>query len=121
MRCSKCGFDNNPEMQFCGKCGNKLAGICPDCGFENPPEHIFCGKCGARLAEALTTTPPRLEDMQKQLQDRIPHVRSLTPHSEGTHLRDASHSAARQMGSACPPIGISLRMGAQEGLVTRTH
>ena len=72
MRCPECQFDNPDDMQFCGKCGSKLANICPRCDFVNPSEFQFCGKCGAKLAETAPITPPKLEDMQKQLQDRIP-------------------------------------------------
>lgn len=46
MECPKCKFQNPEEMQFCGKCGSKLANICSKCGFENPDNFSFCGKCG---------------------------------------------------------------------------
>lgn len=36
-------------MAFCGRCGAKLAALCPACGFANPEGFAFCGKCGARL------------------------------------------------------------------------
>jgi len=77
MKCSKCQFDNPEDMQFCGKCGNKLANICLKCNFENPSGFQFCGKCGANLAdtsaeETPQEEPPRLEDMQKQMQEKIP-------------------------------------------------
>jgi Double zinc ribbon len=39
-------------MAFCGRCGTKLASLCPACGFANPEGFAFCGKCGARVAEA---------------------------------------------------------------------
>jgi class 3 adenylate cyclase/tetratricopeptide (TPR) repeat protein len=44
-------------MAFCGRCGTRLASLCPSCGFPNPEGFAFCGKCGARVAEA--STPPR--------------------------------------------------------------
>ena len=74
MQCSKCHFDNPEKMQFCGRCGSKLANICPKCEFANPPEFQFCGKCGARLSREApqVAVVPKLEDMQKQLQNRIP-------------------------------------------------
>ena len=50
MRCSMCGFDNQPSMKFCGECAAPLAAACPKCGFENPPGHKFCGQCAAPLS-----------------------------------------------------------------------
>ena len=38
-------------MAFCGRCGARLASLCPSCGFANPEGFAFCGKCGARVAE----------------------------------------------------------------------
>jgi len=58
------------------KCGTKLERKCKNCGAEYPEEAVFCMKCGAKLVEEATTltevTVPKLEDMQKQLQSRIP-------------------------------------------------
>ena len=46
-------------MTFCGRCGTKLAWLCPSCGFGNPEGFAFCGKCGARLNEAAPATAQR--------------------------------------------------------------
>lgn len=51
MRCLTCGFDNLPEMKFCGQCGVRLGQVCSTCGFVNPPDHRFCGQCGTPLSE----------------------------------------------------------------------
>ncbi len=60
MKCPNCGFDSQPEMQFCGQCGARLVGVCPECGFVNPPDNRFCGMCGARLSEeSIPDQPPR--------------------------------------------------------------
>lgn len=73
MKCPRCQFHNPDGMQFCGQCGAKLESACPECRFINPPEFQFCGKCGARLVEDESAPSeaavPKLEDMQKQLQD----------------------------------------------------
>jgi class 3 adenylate cyclase/tetratricopeptide (TPR) repeat protein/ribosomal protein L40E/ABC-type dipeptide/oligopeptide/nickel transport system ATPase component len=71
-KCPKCEQENPAEALFCMKCGAKLERKCPQCGAEYPEEALFCIKCGAKLSEARPTAPPRLEDMQKQLQSRIP-------------------------------------------------
>jgi hypothetical protein len=39
-------------MAFCGRCGARLAALCPSCGYANPEGFAFCGKCGTRVAEA---------------------------------------------------------------------
>ncbi len=39
-------------MAFCGRCGARLASLCPSCGFANPEGFVFCGKCGTRVVEA---------------------------------------------------------------------
>ena len=49
MRCPSCGFDNPPEMKFCGQCGTTLSPRCSRCGFENPAGFAFCGQCGTPL------------------------------------------------------------------------
>ncbi|MFQ5937378.1 MAG: adenylate/guanylate cyclase domain-containing protein, partial [Acidiferrobacterales bacterium] len=59
MQCPGCGFDNLPEMNFCGGCGVKLTKDCPTCGFANSPGYGFCGKCGSQLDSA-PTPPARL-------------------------------------------------------------
>jgi len=56
MICPKCQFENPEEMQFCGKCGEKLTGICPKCKFQNPSDFVFCGKCGFGLKESAEST-----------------------------------------------------------------
>ena len=73
-QCPKCQFENPEEMQFCGRCGNKLQNLCPECEFANPPEFQFCGKCGGKLTQESSENfaVPRLEDMQAQLQHFIP-------------------------------------------------
>jgi class 3 adenylate cyclase/predicted ATPase len=55
MSCAGCGFDNPPNMRFCGRCGLALLRPCPSCGKQNPPEFRFCGHCAA----ALTPSEPQ--------------------------------------------------------------
>jgi class 3 adenylate cyclase/tetratricopeptide (TPR) repeat protein len=50
MKCTRCAFDNPPGMAFCGRCGSKLASLCPSCGFANPEGFVFCGRCGSSLS-----------------------------------------------------------------------
>jgi class 3 adenylate cyclase len=70
MRCSRCGFDNQPSMKFCGECAAPLAAACPKCGFENPPSHKFCGQCAAPLSASSVN----LKDTRTST-DRLPAVR----------------------------------------------
>ena len=39
-------------MKFCGGCGAALRNKCSRCGFENQPEFKFCGECGTALTLA---------------------------------------------------------------------
>ena len=55
--CSKCGFSNNEDANFCVECGNILEsgtvqeGIsCPSCNMINPPNSEFCKECGSLLS-----------------------------------------------------------------------
>jgi len=77
MQCPKCKSDNPSEALFCMKCGIRLERKCPNCGTEYPNEAVFCMKCGTKLTDTIASTStatsiPKLEDMQKQLQKRIP-------------------------------------------------
>ena len=79
MRCAKCQFENPEGVRFCGKCGTKLARICPSCGLSNPPEFSFCGGCGSRLVEleAPPLDPSRPSSYTpKHLADQILTTRS---------------------------------------------
>jgi len=57
MECINCHFENQEEMQFCGKCGAKLENLCPQCKFSNPPQFAFCGKCGQQFAVSSGPSP----------------------------------------------------------------
>jgi predicted RNA-binding Zn-ribbon protein involved in translation (DUF1610 family) len=46
-QCPKCGFNNQPNTTFCGKCGAALVKICPMCLSELRIDLEFCSKCGA--------------------------------------------------------------------------
>ncbi len=65
MNCPNCGFDNPPEMNFCGMCGTRLKTTCLNCHQANPYMFKFCGHCGVSLQpcelaadEAEATTLP---------------------------------------------------------------
>jgi hypothetical protein len=53
MQCLSCGFDNQTDMNFCDRCGSKLATTCSSCGFTNPSDHNFCGQCGTTLGASM--------------------------------------------------------------------
>jgi class 3 adenylate cyclase/tetratricopeptide (TPR) repeat protein len=80
MKCPKCQFENPEEMQYCGKCGGKLAKICQQCGFENPSEFDFCGNCGHAFEKPSETTSIDYSEPQsytpKFLADKILTTRS---------------------------------------------
>jgi len=94
MKCPGCGFDNPPEMKFCGMCGTRLARACPACSFANPPDFRFCGQCGLPLIQepgpphpgalvgqdaTLSTVPPvQLKGERRQATVILADVRSST-------------------------------------------
>lgn len=52
--CPKCGFDNEKQSDFCGKCGYPLTQECPRCGTGIRWDLRFCPKCGFRIEEGET-------------------------------------------------------------------
>jgi class 3 adenylate cyclase/tetratricopeptide (TPR) repeat protein len=63
MKCSTCGFNNQPGMKFCGECGAALLTAQPDvtcasCGHINRAVSQYCANCGTKLnAEAENKCP----------------------------------------------------------------
>ena len=43
--CPKCGFDNEKQSDYCGKCGNSLTRQCPRCGSSVRWDLKFCSSC----------------------------------------------------------------------------
>ncbi len=83
MQCPSCGFGNQAEMNFCGKCGTRLANVCAGCGYTNPPDHTFCGKCGT----SLTSQPPAPTSSQSQQQPVTPQEAELSSYTP-SHLAE---------------------------------
>ncbi|MFZ5881243.1 MAG: AAA family ATPase [Chloroflexota bacterium] len=61
MKCPTCGFDNPPELRYCGMCGTRLAAACSECGYSNPLTFRYCGMCGVNLN--LETAKPAAEPL----------------------------------------------------------
>ena len=52
MKCSKCGAELAPGVQFCRECGAKVEAekrFCRECGSELSADAKFCSKCGAKV------------------------------------------------------------------------
>ena len=51
MKCSKCGFENLDEANFCIKCGARIDGKipCPKCGEYIPNDAANCPNCGKAI------------------------------------------------------------------------
>lgn len=50
--CPECGFCNEKDADFCGKCGNsidKKTISCPKCGYNNENDVIYCKNCGNNI------------------------------------------------------------------------
>jgi len=73
MKCSGCHHDNPAGQNFCGKCGARLALVCPTCGELQPGHHRYCGDCGASLTAVII--PPRIAapevDTPRRLADGV--------------------------------------------------
>jgi ribosomal protein L40E len=51
LACARCETSNEPDAEFCKKCGARLARIsCPSCSTSNEPDATFCKKCGTSLS-----------------------------------------------------------------------
>ena len=111
MRCPSCGVDTPEGMNFCGRCGAKLAQSCLRCGFENPPGFAFCGRCGtpltgpalAQQVQPLVHTPRHLAEKILQSQAALAGERKqvtvlFADIKESTELiRDLDPEAAQQL------------------------
>ena len=92
MQCPKCQYENREGANFCRQCGAVQERICPKCQHHNEADAQFCDECGAKLAEVASTSTevaiaPKLEDMQKQLQDRIPRSLADRLFSGAKHMQ----------------------------------
>jgi len=82
MKCPKCQYENREGVKFCEGCGTEIPHVCHRCGSGVGSQARFCGECGAKLTErpsgeeigdqSIGGGDLRLEDMQEQLQSRIP-------------------------------------------------
>jgi len=85
MKCQACGYDNAPQMKFCGECGAQLAAVCPACRAVNTPANKFCGECGASLTPAApAASPPSRATAPAASEGRFASPQSYTP----KHLAD---------------------------------
>src|SRR5437867_6290744 len=85
MKCQACGYDNAPQMKFCGECGAQLAAVCPACRAVNTPANKFCGECGASLTPAApAASPPSRATEPAASEGRFASPQSYTP----KHLAD---------------------------------
>jgi ribosomal protein S27AE len=51
--CPSCGFLNEEQSRFCGKCGTPFFRECPDCGGAVRWFNSFCPDCGADYAKRM--------------------------------------------------------------------
>jgi ribosomal protein L40E len=61
--CARCETSNEPDAEFCKKCGARLARLpCKSCAASNEPDAEFCKKCGASLASGGSELDPGLSE-----------------------------------------------------------
>ncbi|MCZ6678256.1 MAG: AAA family ATPase [Candidatus Poribacteria bacterium] len=108
MQCLNCEFDNPEGMKFCGRCGTKLANICPACEFANPSEFQFCGKCGTKLEQETAPSPTEVKPVEPS-----PSAQELS-----TSLSTTSEAERRQITVMfCDLVGstaLSARLDPEE-------
>ena len=72
IKCPKCGFLENDEMNFCSQCGSKLLILCPKCGTPNSSDNTLCTSCGVVLeiaAPTIVVPAPRPAPRVKTLEE----------------------------------------------------
>ena len=79
MKCSKCGFDNPPELSYCGKCGTQVSSSedisLPTETIETPKEELTSGSTFAeRYQIATAMNNAILLGFQKALEYLVDHV-----------------------------------------------
>lgn len=62
MKCPKCAFDTADDLNFCGRCGERLRATCPSCGAEGQSTRLPCQVCG----HVPETSPDIVEQQSKQ-------------------------------------------------------
>jgi class 3 adenylate cyclase len=75
IKCSNCGFENEPGSRFCENCGRPLERRCPNCGNPASATAKFCRFCGWDLSESAVmphAEPPRAEPSLTDLQRAAP-------------------------------------------------
>jgi class 3 adenylate cyclase/tetratricopeptide (TPR) repeat protein len=50
MNCPACGFENQGDARFCGRCGAAFGLACPSCRAPLTPGLAYCTSCGAQVA-----------------------------------------------------------------------
>ncbi len=58
MQCPRCEHNNQPQEQFCERCGTRLAFSCAHCGTELSAHANFCSSCGASVGSAARRAAP---------------------------------------------------------------
>ena len=81
MHSPSCGFENPEGLKCCHECGAPLRIPCAQCGFVNQPQAVFCGKCGSAfsLRARAATAPPTVPHHQAPL----PQAKAALAQMEG--------------------------------------
>ncbi len=65
--CPYCDLINQPETNYCTRCGSSLVRVCPACQHENWAGLEYCAKCGRILDILEIMTKSRFQDTRARL------------------------------------------------------
>jgi len=74
VQCPRCNTDNPEGAKFCGKCGSRLARVCPTCGAELPLDSQvrFCFECGTDVQPPAEPPAAATDAFTQRLQRLVP-------------------------------------------------
>ncbi len=81
MKCSRCGFENSNQSNFCTNCGDQLHAdlFCRHCGNELPPKSKYCLYCGTKVGSMIPSARSNFQASKKKKTVPKPYKRSGTP------------------------------------------
>lgn len=125
-QCPKCGFNNESETTYCGKCGAALVKPCPKCFSEMREDLEFCSKCGSNYASERRALFRRAEEaLEKGLKperevEYLNLALKLAPDDcEALVLRGEIYLLERQWRKGISDWGVAYRVDPDDPAVCR--
>jgi class 3 adenylate cyclase len=93
MNCMNCGHKNDPDAEFCERCGKMLGQECAHCGNPLKPGAAYCKKCG---------TPVAGQSPSEGEKGRLAAIRQTAP----AGLKEKIRSSSAQIEGERKPVTI---------------